>query len=86
MAEPQYTSLEGAMRRRDDLGLFEFGFMVNGAFIWFGSRKIGGVVDDIARANGILPPGQVRSEGEPPLELPTPPTPPEPPPPDETYR
>lgn len=45
-----YENVPVSVRKREGQGLYEFGVVLDGAFIVFGGRKTGGVDDDIARA------------------------------------
>lgn len=45
-----YENVPVSVRKREGQGMYEFGVVLDGAFIVFGGRKTGGVDDDIARA------------------------------------
>lgn len=45
-----YEGLGVSVRKREGQGTYEFGVVLDGAFVVFGGRKTGGVDDDIARA------------------------------------
>jgi hypothetical protein len=50
MASDSYTSLSVEARRLEDQGRWVFGVTIEGAFVAFADRKLGGVDDDIVRA------------------------------------
>lgn len=45
-----YTSLGISVRKRQDTGAYEFGVILDGAFVVLAEKKAGGVEDDIAVA------------------------------------
>ena len=50
MTDTTYDNLPLSVQRREDQGMYVLGVTIDGAFIPFASRKLGGVDDDIRRA------------------------------------
>lgn len=50
LAEGDIVSAAPIVRRADDQGAYLFGYLVDGVPVWFASRKLGGVDDDLQRA------------------------------------
>src|SRR5205807_235846 len=81
VAEDTYTDLTIEVRRDEDQGVWKFGVTLDGAFVPFAVRKLGGVDDDIVRALEEATAAKAKAFA-PPTEASPPPseTPPEPPP------
>ena len=45
-----YNNLTGAIRKSGDGQRYEFGFLVNGAFVAFSSQQANGFEDDLSEA------------------------------------
>lgn len=45
-----YQDVTCEVRRREDQGVYELGAYLNGVYVSFAVRKLGGVDDDLARA------------------------------------
>jgi len=50
VANLTYNDLPVTVVRDEEQGMYKFGVTIDGAFIVFGSRKLGGVDDDLRRA------------------------------------
>lgn len=49
-----WTSLPIEVHRNDETGFYEFGVWLDGAFVVFGTKKTGGIDDDIQRVKDEL--------------------------------
>lgn len=50
MTDFLYTNLGISVRKREDTGGYDFGVILDGAFVVIAAKKAGGVEDDIALA------------------------------------
>jgi hypothetical protein len=50
VADLTYSPLSVEVRRNEGQGLYQFGVNLNGVFVVFAARKLGGVDDDLRRA------------------------------------
>ena len=50
MSDVVYNNLQGAVRKSGDGERYEFGFLVNGAFVAFSSQQANGFEDDLREA------------------------------------
>ena len=75
MPDFYYTEQNVYVERDQEQGLYKFGVVLDGAFVVFAVRKLGGVDDDIARAK--LAAAETAAQTPPPVETPaeTPPVP-----------
>ena len=64
MADVTYENLSVSVQRREDQGVYVFGVTIDGAFIPFSSRKLGGIDDDLQRARDEAAAVAAKAESE----------------------